>query len=155
MKTPQKAPVSSYLSEKRILFLHAGPSKLQVLGSLIGALDLPDPGAALKAILAREESGSTIIYPGFAIPHARIDGIKRLQAAVGICDSGVIDPRAGGRPVHIFVLFVAPSDNMVEHLAFLASASALFQKKGFIEKLTKLASPAGILHVIRDAEKSL
>src|SRR5579872_334016 len=56
--------VSSILNEKRILFFTAGPSKQQVFGSLIAALDLPDPSAALKAILSREEAGSTIITDG-------------------------------------------------------------------------------------------
>ena len=73
--------VSDVLSEKSIAFFPAGPSKRQVFGNLIGSLDLPDPSAALKAILAREEAGSTVIAPGVAIPHARFSGIT--QAPTG------------------------------------------------------------------------
>ena len=146
--------VSSYLSEQRILFFPAGPSKRQVIGSLIAALDLKDPTAAIKAILAREEQGSTIIAPGLALPHARPEGIIRIEAAVGICPSGVHDPHAAGEPIRVYVLFLGPSDNMKEHLSFLSSVSALFQKKGFIDKLCKLASAPGVLHAIRQAEKS-
>jgi mannitol/fructose-specific phosphotransferase system IIA component (Ntr-type) len=146
--------VSNYLSEQRILFFPAGPSKRQVIGSLIAALDLKDPTAAIKAILAREEQGSTIIAPGLALPHARIDGIKHIEASIGICPSGVHDLHGGGQPIRVYVLFLGPIDNMKEHLAFLANVSALFQKKGFIDKLCKLASPQGILLAIRQAEKS-
>ena len=145
--------ISSYLSDKRILFFPAGPSKRQVIGSLIAALDLKDPTAAIKAVLAREELGSTIIAPGLALPHGRIEGITRVEAAVGICPSGVEDPHGGGEPIRVYVLFLGPSDNMKENLFFLAAVSELFQKKGFLEKLCKLASPQGVLLAIRQAEK--
>ncbi len=145
--------VTNYLSEKRILFFPAGPSKRQVIGSLIAALDLKDPTAALKAVLLREEQGSTIIAPGLALPHGRIEGITRVEAAVGICSSGVHDPHGGGELIRVYVLFLGPADNMKENLFFLASVSTLFQKKGFLDKLCKLASPQGVLHAIRQVEK--
>jgi mannitol/fructose-specific phosphotransferase system IIA component (Ntr-type) len=147
--------VSDILSEKNIAFFPAGPSKRQVFGNLIGSLDLPDPNAALKAILAREEAGSTVIAPGVAIPHARFSGIKHVVAALGICPSGVVDPRAKGGPLHLFVLFLGPVDNMREHLAFLASVSALLQMKNLKEGLLALTTPQAVLEVIRQAEKSL
>jgi PTS system nitrogen regulatory IIA component len=145
--------VSSYLSDKRIIFFPAGPSKRQVIGSLIAALDLKDPSAAMKAILAREEMGSTLIAPGLALPHARLEGLTHLEAAVGICPSGVTDLHDGGTPILVYVLFVGPPDDMKEHLSFLSSVSALFQKAGFIQALTKLASSEGVLHAIQQAEK--
>lgn len=145
--------VTDYLSEKSIEFFSAGPSKRQVLGGLIAKLDLPDPSAALKSILSREELGSTVIAPGLALPHTRVDGIASLQVAVGVCPNGVHDPQDGGATVKVYVLFVGPSDNMKEHLAFLAGVSVLFQKKGLVEKLAKLASPAGVLTALRDADK--
>ncbi len=145
--------VSDYLSNSTVAFFTAGPSKRQALGSLIALLDLADPSSALNAILSREEMGSTIIAPGLALPHARLEGLKQLKAAIGICPTGVHDPQSGGAPIQIYVLFLGPSDNMKEHLAFLANVSALFQKKGFMDKLCKLDSPQGVLQAIRQAEK--
>ena len=146
--------VSSYLSDKRIVFFTSGPSKRQVLGSLIGTLDLPDPSAAIKAIFAREEIGSTIIAPGLALPHARLEGLDRIEAAVGVCPSGVQDPHDGGTPIKVFVLFLGPADNMKEHLSFLSGIAALFQKEGFVDALSNLASPQGVLHAIHQVEKT-
>jgi len=157
-KSPVKSKipaVSSYLSEKRIVFFTAGPSKRQVLGNLIGTLDLSDPSSAINAILAREEIGSTIIAPGLALPHARLEGLHQIEAAVGICPSGVHDPHDGGTPIQVFVLFLGPADNMKEHLSFLSSVAALFQKAMFVDQLSKLASPQGILHAIKQAEKAI
>lgn len=152
---PKVLKVSDFLTVKNIAFFPAGPSKQQVLGNLIGSLDLPDPSAALKAIMAREDAGSTVIAPGLALPHARIPGIARISAAIGICPTGVVDSRAEGGHTYIFVLFLGPAENMKEHLAFLASVSALFQSEGLIASLTQLTTPEAVLDRIRQAEKAI
>ena len=145
--------VSNYLSEKNIFIFPSGPSKQQVFGKLIGALDLNDPNEAIKAIKAREEAGSTVIAPGLSLPHARLHGLKQLVAALGICPGGVMDPSIKGKPVHIFVLFLGPAENMREHLAFLAAVSVLFQKSGIQEKLLKCKSAPEALALLRTTEE--
>jgi nitrogen PTS system EIIA component len=151
---PAGLRVSDFLTPKTIHFFHSGPSKQQVLGTLISSLQLPDPNVALKAILAREEVGSTIIASGLALPHARIPGITRIQAALGLSATGVLAPRAS-EPIKAFVLFLGPADNMREHLAFLATLSALFQKEGLIQSLVRLHSADEVLSKIRKAEEQL
>jgi PTS system nitrogen regulatory IIA component len=152
---PEVVRVSDYLSEKNIAFFPAGPSKRQVFGHLIGSLDLADPNAALTAILAREEAGTTVIAPGLAIPHARMSGLGGLRAALGLCPSGVEDPKAEGGPIRVFLLFLGPAENMRLHLAFLASVSAVFQSEGLMDALLQLHTPQSVLEIIRDAEKNL
>lgn len=147
--------VSQYLTKDSIFFFPAGPSKQQVFGQLIGSLNLPDPSAALQAILSREEAGSTVIAPGLALPHARIPGITRIAAAIGICPTGVIDPHATGEPIHFFVLFLGPASNMREHLAFLAAVSSLFQQEGLLAQVLQLTTPAAVLDKICEAEQVL
>jgi mannitol/fructose-specific phosphotransferase system IIA component (Ntr-type) len=147
--------ISDYLKPGNIAFFPAGPSKQQMLGSLIGSLELSDPGGALKSILAREEAGSTIIAPGLALPHARIMGISSIKAALGICPTGVQYSHTAGGPVHLMLLFLGPAENMREHLAFLAGASALFQQEGLSEALLAQTTPKAVLEKIRAAEDAL
>jgi mannitol/fructose-specific phosphotransferase system IIA component (Ntr-type) len=147
--------VCSYLSEKNIAFFSAGPSKQQALGTLIGKLDLPDPSVAMKSILAREEAGSTVIAPGLALPHARITGINKIQAALGISPSGIHYSKHAGDPVKLVMLFLGPAENMREHLAFLASVSALFQREELVKDLLSQTSASGVLKKIREAENKL
>jgi mannitol/fructose-specific phosphotransferase system IIA component (Ntr-type) len=150
--SPPQVRVSDYLSEKAISIFSAGPSKQQVLGKLIGSLDLPDPTAALKAIMAREDAGTTVIGPGIALPHARISGIPKIVAALGICESGVFETRSSASPIQLFMLFLGPYDNMRDHLAFLASVSHLLQSSSLTTDLIKLRSPHDVLERIREAE---
>jgi mannitol/fructose-specific phosphotransferase system IIA component (Ntr-type) len=147
--------ITEYLSTPSIFFFDAGPSVRQVFGSLIGSLGLPDPGAALKAIMAREEAGSTVIAPGLALPHARIPGITTIKAALGICSSGINYSATEKAPVKIVMLFLGPADNMREHLMFLAGVSAVFQSKGLLDALTSLTTPKDVLAKLQKTEKSL
>lgn len=144
--------MSDFLTEKTIVFFPSAPSKRQVLGHLIGLMDLPDPNAALDAILAREETGLTVIAPGLAVPHARLSGLTQLRAAIGICPEGVIDRRTDLGPVKIYVLFLGNPDDMTQHLAFLARVSSLFEKEAFRNKLIKAGSPAAALQILNNAE---
>ena len=151
---PRVPRVSDYLSEKTITFFPAGPSKRQAFGNLVGLLDLPDPGGALKAILAREEAGSTVIAPGIALPHARIPDISGIKAALGLIPQGY-ESRTDGTHIHVILLFLGPADNMREHLAFLAAVSALFQTNGLADSLIHLTDAKAVLQKIRDVEKNL
>lgn len=152
---PAPIRIGDYLTKKQILYFRAGQSKRQVFGSLIAALDLTDPSAALKAILAREEAGSTVVAPGLALPHARISGIRRLKAAIAVCPSGISDHRTGALPLNVFVLFLGPAENMKEHLGFLAAVSALFQRPNVTEGLLKQASPEAALAFLKQEESKL
>jgi len=147
--------VSDFLTENTVVFFPSGPSKRQVFGNLIGALELPDPGTALKSILAREEAGSTVIAPGIALPHARITGISSIKAALGLCPSGIHYSHAAESPVHVVMLFLGPAENMREHLAFLASVSALFQADGLVSFLLQLTTPQDVIERIKQVEKLL
>lgn len=146
-----KVRLEEFLSADRVVFFPAGPSKRQVLGHLISLLDLPDPTAALATLLAREEAGSTVIAPGLALPHARMPGVTRLQAAIALCPQGVLDLKADVDPVFIYVLFIGNADDLTQHLAFLARVSAVFQDDSFRQKLLRAGTPERVMDLLRKA----
>jgi len=121
----------------------------------MGLLELPNPAAALKAVMDREAAGPTIIAPGIAVPHARVEGLSKIGAALGICPQGVFDSAVEGGKIRLFILFVGPVGNMKEHLGFLASVASLFQLDGFGESLLQQTTPARILETIKEAEKTV
>ena len=151
---PAVLKVADFLTPARICFLPDGQTKSQILGTLIAALKLKDSATALNAILAREGSGGTVIAPGLALPHARIPGLTSIEAVIGLTPAGVSDG-VSPDPIKVFVLFLAPSDNMRQHLAFLASVSALFQTPDLIPSLVALSEPENVLMQIRQAEAGL
>jgi PTS system nitrogen regulatory IIA component len=151
----QAIRVSSYLAEKAICFLPSGLSKQDALARLMGLMELANPAAALKAVVDRETAGPTVIAPGIAVPHARVEGLSGIVAALGVCPQGVSDPTAEGGAIRLFILFVGPVGNMKEHLGFLASVASLFQLDGFGDTLLQQTTPPQVLEKIKEAEKTL
>ncbi len=135
--------VSDYLSSKHICFFESACSQEFVLNKLVGMLSFDDPASVFSAIQQREQSGSTVVTSGIAFPHARIQGLSGIVAALGICPAGV-SIASEENPVYLLFIFVSPTEDTRSHLRFLASASSLFLKESFLEDLMKLKSPEAV-----------
>jgi PTS system nitrogen regulatory IIA component len=145
--------VSEYLREKNIQFFPNNITRVAMLESLIGTLSVTDPAAALKAVLGREIWGSTEVAPGLGLPHARMAGIDRIVAAMGVCPKGFDDPLVGKTTTpQLFLLFFGPANRPQDHLAFLSSVTILFQMNGFLLRMVQLSTPETVLTEIRRLE---
>src|SRR3979490_1142680 len=67
-----------------------------------------------RAILGREELGSTGIGQGVAVPHTRHPTLNRLIGTVAQSRRGVNFAALDGEPVDIFFLLVSPQNQQVE-----------------------------------------
>jgi len=144
--------VSDFLGEKNILFFPARLDKSYIIRDLVQSMDIDDPETALKEVLYRELWGRTVIAPGLAIPHARIPSITRIVAAIGICQQGIADPTTTSDRSSIFLVFVGPTNDVRQHLSFLAAASRLFQKAGLKDHLLRSTTPESVFAQLRQAE---
>lgn len=150
----KKLFVSDFLTEEKILFFPTAVTKRVIFETLIDAMKLDDPALALKEVLYRELWGRTVLAPGLALPHARIAGMTRIEAAIGICPQGVAEPSlADSKKPFIFLLFFGPTSDVQQHLAFLAAVSSLFQTKELPDRLMQLRQPASVLTQICAAEE--
>ena len=84
----------------------------EMVGSLHGCGRLPsdDVESIIRAILGREELGSTGIGMGVAVPHTRHPTLQRLVGTVALSRRGVDFAALDGEPVDIFFLLVSPSE---------------------------------------------
>lgn len=98
------------------------------------ALDL-DEARVFDALLEREALGSTGLGNGVAIPHARIEGLKRIRGVFVRLDTPVAYDSVDDRPVDlIFALFAPPRDG-AEHLRALATVSRALRSAELRENL--------------------
>ena len=98
----------------------------------------------LRALLRREQSGSTALGHGIAVPHARIAGISE-PIVLFIRTKSAIDFHASDRkPVSFLFVILVPEGANDEHLKILATASAMFSGKTFRDRLGTATGPAAI-----------
>jgi PTS system nitrogen regulatory IIA component len=148
----QSLQVSDYLTPDRIIAFREGTPKEEVFRQLLARLPLPSPSQAMQAVWDRERAGSTRLRSGVAIPHARIQGLPGLLAALGVLPAGLTDETDAASPTRLCLLFLGPTENVKEHLDFLAAISRLFQTPEFTVSLARLDNPNQILSRIREAE---
>jgi fructose-specific phosphotransferase system IIA component len=134
----------------------AGTDKESVITELVDILDtnklLIDKDDVLQAVMSRENTRSTGIGSGIAIPHGKCKGVEDLVMAIGISRQGVDFQSIDGKPVHIVVLLVSPTDRTGPHIQALARISRLMLDEEFKNKLQNAASPQELYNLINEKE---
>ena len=115
-----------------------------------GKIDKEDREDVLESIRQREETMSTGIGFGIAIPHASSSKVAEVVAAFGRSTSGIPFESLDGEPVNFVVLFVVPKDQFQTHLRTLAAIAKFLNDKTVREELSKAPSPAAILQVFEN-----
>ncbi len=133
-------------------------SKEEVIRELVeslisaGGLTSDESESILKAIMKREELGSTGIGRGIAVPHTKHPSVKKLVGAVGVSDQGVEFDSLDGEKVHLLFLLVSPPDLPVEHLRALENISRQLRDDMFCKFLKNAKSVEEIQTVLREAD---
>lgn len=89
----------------------------------------------VKAILKREQLGSTGIGRGIAIPHGKSTAVDRLIGTVAVSPAGVNFDSIDGEPVHLFVLLISPQDRPGDHLRALESVVRTMKNDDYVKAL--------------------
>ncbi len=91
-----------------------------------GKVEQGEYESIVKAILKREELGSTGIGRGVAVPHTKHPSVDRLVGSVAVSPQGVDFASLDGEVVHLFFLLVSPPDRPGDHLRALENICASF-----------------------------
>ena len=113
---------------------------------------LSDRGEAFEAVLAREQTRSTGIGSGIAIPHGKCTAAKELVMAVGIAAEPIEFDSIDNKPVGIILLLVSPPDQTGPHIQALARISRLMLDAQFKNQLEKATSPEEVYDLISTRE---
>ena len=106
----------------------------------------------VKAIMKREDLGSTGIGRGVAVPHTTHPSVDRLVGTVAVSRKGIDFESLDGEPVHLFFLLVSPPDRPGDHLRALENISRQLRDEGFCRRLKASGTPADIAHLLAEAD---
>ena len=148
--------LANLLSESQIIPEMVAKERWQAIQELVdclvasGKIDRADEDAILESIRQREETMSTGIGFGIAIPHASSSKVGEVVAAFGRSTSGISFDALDGEPVFFIVLFVVPKDQFQTHLRTLAAIAKFLNDKTVREELTKAENIPSILQVFEN-----
>lgn len=127
----------------------------ELIDLLISAheLRLTDREAALEAVRNREHSLSTGLEHGLAIPHAAVDCVDDIVAALGISDKGVPFESLDGRPTRLIVLVLVPRGKFQRYVSTLSGIASLGTNRRLRERIMAADTPAQVMDAIHELEE--
>ena len=116
-----------------------------------GRIKTVDREQVLEALKQREETMSTGIGFGIAIPHASSDRVEEVVAAFGRSEVGIEFDSLDNSPVRFIVLFVVPKDQFQTHLRTLAAIAKFLNDRNVRESLSTATSAEAILGIFENS----
>ncbi len=98
--------------------------------------------------LNQELLSNSAIECGLALPHARLNGVKRLTFALGRTPEPVIWGAKGSWPVQFIFLLAVPATDAAGYLHLLASLARLGQQPQILDQLRAAESAEAVLAVL-------
>jgi fructose-specific phosphotransferase system IIA component len=133
-----------------------GRDKHSVITELVNMLDtsglLLNKEVALQSVLAREQTKSTGIGSGIAIPHGKCTAVRELVMAIGIAGRPIDFDSVDSKPVSIVILLISPLDQTGPHIQALAKISRLMLDEAFRSKLCKARSAQEVCELLSNKE---
>lgn len=118
-----------------------------------GTLAEGDAESVIRAILNREELGSTGIGQGVAVPHTRHPKAESLIGTVALSRKGVDFAVLDGDPVDILFLLVSPPNQPGDHLRALENISRHLKDEKFVNFLRQAKSREDVEELLDEADQ--
>jgi fructose-specific phosphotransferase system IIA component len=132
--------------------------KQSAIIELIDLLDsnnlLSDKAAAVDAVTAREQTRSTGIGSGIAIPHGKCNAVQQLIMAIGIAKKPIEFDSVDDKPVSIIIMLISPLNETGPHIQALASISRLMLNEQFKQSIEQASSAEELYRLLQKKEAS-
>jgi PTS system fructose-specific IIA component/PTS system nitrogen regulatory IIA component len=126
----------------------------EMAGALLeaGKISAGELDSIVRAIMKREELGSTGIGRGVAVPHTKHPSVDRLVGTVAVSREGIDFESLDGEKVQLFFLLISPPDRPGDHLRALENISRQLRDDMFCKVLKQAKSKEDIQHLLEEAD---
>jgi nitrogen PTS system EIIA component len=139
--------IAEILTQDRVIASLRVSDKAQLLQELArraaAVLTIPQ-NTILDALEAREKLGSTGLGQGFALPHARIEGLDRFFGLFAKLARPMAYDAVDDNPVDLVFLLLIPSSTTVNYVSILAAISRRIRDKELAGRLRKTENAAAL-----------
>ena len=106
----------------------------------------------IKAVIKRENRGSTGFGHGVAVPHVKHASISKMAVTVAISQSGVEFNALDKQPVYSILLLLSPDDQPEEHLDAMEAIFGNLSMDTFRRFLRQATTVEDILALLEEAD---
>lgn len=107
-----------------------------------------------KALMEREQLGSTGVGRGVAIPHGKIEGLGAMVGILAKLEDGVDFEAVDDQPVDLIFVLLAPANASAAHLKALAKVSRLLRDEQVRDALRGAKTPEALFAIAADTAQS-
>lgn len=125
----------------------------ELVDLLAAARRVGDAKTLKDAVWTREQTRTTGIGHGLAIPHGKAAGMAGLSMAIGKPAQPMDFEAIDGQPVKLIVLLASPPDRTSDHIQALARISRLMTMDDFREKIYRATSAQEIYEHLKSQER--
>ena len=126
----------------------------EIIDALVkaGALSPKLRDEFIKAVIKRENRGSTGFGHGVAVPHVKHASISRMAIAVAISRAGVDFNALDRQPVYTILLLLSPEDQPEEHLDAMEAIFGNLSQETFRRFLRQSKTADDVLSLLEEAD---
>ncbi|MBW1616626.1 MAG: PTS sugar transporter subunit IIA [Deltaproteobacteria bacterium] len=126
---------------------------LEELAAPVAKILKIDNEILVRALMEREQLGSTGYDNGVGLPHAKLKNIDDTVLSFGVSKKGIDFDSLDGGPTNIFFLLLTSENSAGIHLRLLAKISKILKNENFRKKVMKAETGAEILSIIKKADE--
>jgi nitrogen PTS system EIIA component len=146
--------LADLINPDRVIVGLRASGKAQLLQDLsrraAGPLGIP-PATISGALQAREQLGSTGLGRGFALPHARVEGVSQFFGMLVRLNRPIEFQAIDEKPVDLVFLLLIPPNAGNEHVAALAAISRPMRDQAFTARVRKAETAAALYTMLAGA----
>jgi len=101
-----------------------------------------------ETLMEREQSMSTGIGLGVAIPHCSTELVTEVFAVIGVLKNGIDFQSVDDIPVRIVALLILPKNKFEKHIKTLASLARFFNEEHLRKKILDSKTPEEIFQIV-------
>lgn len=147
--------LGALLSASQIIPNMAATERWQAIEEIVsflvegGHLPKKEKENILGALFHREETMSTGIGFGVAVPHASSEAVDKIVVAFGRSQTGIEFESLDSKRVHFVVLFLVPTDQFQTHLKTLSAIAKFLNDRATREALTQAHDADDIMRILK------
>jgi mannitol/fructose-specific phosphotransferase system IIA component (Ntr-type) len=117
-----------------------------------GEVSKGDRDDFVKAVIKRENRGSTGFGNGVAVPHLKQASVTKVLAAIANVTDGIDFNALDGNPVHSIFLLLSPEDQPELHLEAMEAVFGSLSQETFRRFLRQATTVKEVVTLLKDAD---